>query len=86
MIEEGEESGFINSNTSTADAAISKCLRGEFCGAFVFLPDADFCGEAKLLAKTAFFKRGADKEWVPRARKKKREEPLAGPPMNSSEV
>src|SRR5439155_22828971 len=73
-------------NPASAEAAIGERLSGEFCGAFVFLPDADFGREAKLFVEAALFKRGTDEKRLAGARQKQREEPFAGPPANAGEV
>ena len=86
MIEECEERGFVDADATSAEAAIRERLSGEFGGAFVFLPDADFAWEAKLLAQSALFKRGTDEKRLAGARQKQREEPFAGPPANAGEV
>src|SRR5256885_2798858 len=86
MVEECEERGFVNGNATSAQAAIRERLSGEFGGAFVFLPDADFSREAKLFAEAALFERGADEKRLAGARQEQREEPFAGPPANAGEV
>ena len=59
MVEECEERGFVDRDATGAEAAIRERLSGEFCWAFVFLPDAHFRGEAKLFAEAALFERRA---------------------------
>jgi|SRR5260221_7802164 len=86
MVEECEERGFVDGDSTSAEAAIRERLSDEFGGAFVFLPDADVSGEAKLFAEAALFERGTDEEWLAGARQEQREEPFAGPPANAGEV
>src|SRR2546427_11663394 len=86
MVEECEERGFVDRDATGAEAATRERLSGEFCWAFVFLPDADFSREAKLFAEAALFKRGTDEKRLAGARQKQREEPFARPPADASEV
>ena len=53
---------------AAAKATIGEGLACEFCGAFVFLPDADFGREAKLFVEAALFKRGTDEKRLAGAR------------------
>ena len=59
---------------------------GKFCGAFVFLPYADFGWEAQLFAKTALFKGRTHDKWLTFSRNEDTEQALAGPPTNTCEV
>src|SRR2546430_16143623 len=86
MVEECEERGFVDRDATGAEAAIRERLSGEFCWAFVFLPDAHFRGEAKLFAEAALFERRANEKRLASARKNEREEPFAGPPADAGEV
>ena len=58
MVVKGEGGGFFDADLSGADVAVGESGGGDFCGALVFLPDADFDGEFQAFAKAAFFEGG----------------------------
>ena len=69
-----------------AEAAIGQCACRKLRGALIFLPDADFGGEAELFAKAAFFKAGAHNDGLSLLWNQYAEKAFAGPPADSGEV
>ena len=86
VIVESEHCRFFHGDATGADAALRESGSGESCGAFIFLPYADFGWEAQLFAKTAFFKGRTHDKWLAFSRNEDAEQPLAGPPTNTREI
>src|SRR5436190_332534 len=86
MVVESEGRGFFHTNSSRADPAIRQSRCGDFRGALVLLPNANFRRELQLLAHPPFFECRHDDNRITRARKYQREKPLAHPPANAREV
>ena len=86
VIVKGEHRRFFDGDATGADAALRESGSGESCGAFIFLPYADFGWEAQLFAKPTFLKGGTHDKWLTFSGNEHAEQPLAGPPANTGKV
>src|SRR5258708_4615930 len=86
MIEKGEASGFFDADAAGANVLVGQRGGGDFRGALIFLPDADFEREMELFAEAAFFEVGNHKDGVADARDDEAYEAFADAPTDSREV
>src|SRR5882762_5086430 len=86
MIEKCEAGGFFDPNAPGANVLIGQRGSRDFRGALIFLPNADFDRQVKLLAQSPFLKRRNHKHRMAAARDDQPHQPLAETPSNSSEV
>src|SRR5271163_5362609 len=83
MIDEREFGGFFDAQAPAADAAIGQSCRGDLCGAFILLPDANFIRETDFLSQPAFLKGRNDEDGLPGGREQQSEQALAAVPTDA---
>src|SRR5882762_11560309 len=86
MIEKCEAGGFFDPNAPGANVLIGQRGSRDFRRALIFLPNADFDRQVKLLAQPSLLKRWNHKDRMAAARDDQANQPLAESPSNSSEV
>src|SRR5258707_13821068 len=86
MIEKCEAGGLFDADAAGANVLVGQRGGGDFRGALIFLPDADFEREMELFAEAAFFEGGDHKDGVADAREDEAYEAFAEAPTDSREV
>ncbi len=86
VIVEGEGKSFFNADAAGTKIAIGKRSGDELCGAFVFLPDADFDGVTHRFAHAAFFKGGRNQNRLAGTGNDESEKTLAESPADTGEI
>src|SRR6267378_7601831 len=86
VVEKCEAGGFFDPNAPGANVLIGQRGSRDFRGALIFLPNANFDRQVKLLAQPFLLKRWNHKDRMAAARDDQANQPLAETPSNSSEV
>src|SRR5208283_4875070 len=81
-----ERESFFNADPTGLDVAVSEGRSNQLGGAFILLPNTDFCRIAKRLAHACLFKGRRNDDGIASPRNDESEEPFAGPPTDTGEV
>src|SRR5208283_4595577 len=80
-----ERESFFNADPTGLDVAVSEGRSNQLGGAFILLPNTDFCRIAKRLAHACLFKGRRNDDGIASPRNDESEEPFAGPPTDTGE-